>query len=50
MLKVGARKAKSVNGIQQEPPLGGDCFWQFEKVLCPLNGSSYYIVLLSINI
>lgn len=38
--EVGARKAKSVNGIQQEPPLGGDCFWQFEKVLCPLNGNA----------
>ncbi|XP_019850014.1 PREDICTED: uncharacterized protein LOC109580894 isoform X2 [Amphimedon queenslandica] len=38
--EVGVRKVKSVNGIQQEPPLGGDCFWQFEKVLYPLNGNA----------
>lgn len=35
---VGAKKVKSVSGLQQAPPLSGDCFWQFEKVTNPLNG------------
>ena len=37
---VGARKRGSSGGIQREPPLSGDCFWQLEKSANPLCGNA----------